>query len=134
MALPQPSQLIAALATFVTAITVGSAVARLPSRAPVQVLELQGDLDITSASRLSIALEQAGPAVVIDVTGVGFIEASVLAVLLRARRSTAVALVVEPGSQLERLLGLTRVGGVIPLRADVESARAVVEARLRASG
>jgi anti-sigma B factor antagonist len=88
-----------------------------------------GDIDVVSAASIETALRQAEAqladatdAVVIDVSGVRFIDSSGLRILLAASRRNERAdrrvVLRSPGSSVERLLGITGTAAMFDLEYD----------------
>ena len=91
----------------------------------VQLLAVSGELDLASVAELRAALGTAGersPSVVIDVSGVSFIDSTALAALLRANdelSSNGVHLVVAcPHGPVLRLLTMTSLDDHLILAPD----------------
>ncbi|MGI5324041.1 STAS domain-containing protein [Actinomadura nitritigenes] len=103
-------------------------------RADHTVIALDGELDIASTpslrERLHAALADAGPRVVVDLSGVTFCDASGLALLIDARRRIGpggTVVLAGPRPQLLRLLRVTGLDRVFTVRSPggaVESRRA----------
>ncbi|MGW2310430.1 STAS domain-containing protein [Actinomadura luteofluorescens] len=95
------------------------------------VITITGDLDIASVPSLreplETALRDAGPLVVVDLSGVTFCDASGLALLTGARRLTepeGVALVLAaPRPHMARLLRVSGLSRVFAVRTTVDAAR-----------
>ncbi|SNR36026.1 STAS domain-containing protein [Actinomadura mexicana] len=95
------------------------------------VITITGDLDIASAPSLreplEIALRDAGPLVVIDLSEVTFCDAAGLALLTGARRLTepdGVALVLAaPSPHMVRLLRVSGLSRIFSVRPTVDAAR-----------
>jgi anti-sigma B factor antagonist len=93
----------------------------------VWVVELRGDLDLSRLDELRGGLEAVvaeGAPVVVDLAGVRFIDSTILALLLVSSRSAArgLALVVEPGGSVARLLELANVSRHVAVFASREEA------------
>jgi len=89
----------------------------------VQVVSLHGEHDISTAPELRGALERAqaaGDAVVVDLTGVEFVDSTVLQALLQGRDTAGqgaerrLVLVVPEDGVARRLLSLTNLDELIP--------------------
>jgi len=89
----------------------------------VQVVSLRGEHDISTAPDLRGALERAqaaGDAVVVDLTGVEFVDSTVLQALLQGRDTAGqgaerrLVLVVPDDGVARRLLSLTNLDELIP--------------------
>ena len=106
------------------------AVRRGPGSDGVVVIELQGELDLGAAPALDThirtALAERPRGVVLDMTGVGFVDSSALRVLLRARQGLAddgVELVLAGvAPQVRRLFELTKTDGLLPMAPTVADA------------
>src|SRR6476661_2812169 len=89
-----------------------------------------GELDLAATSEMSaiFALSAAGPqdAVVLDLTGVDFIDSSALGTILRAAQSLEASgkrlHVVTPSASLQRLLEITGTASRVPGRATRDDA------------
>jgi anti-sigma B factor antagonist len=100
------------------------------------VLTLQGEHDLSTAARIRDELERvfdAGSAVVVDLSGVTFMDSSVLNAILygseRAQQHEAhrFATVLPPGpSAARRVIELTGVDRVLAIHPDRESAVAAI--------
>lgn len=96
----------------------------------IPVLAPTGELDLAASRGLRAALsEHAGTAggTVLDLTGVGFIDSTGLGVVLKAagrfhRQDKRLVLVVEPGSNVDRLLDLSGARGRLAIAASREQA------------
>ncbi|WP_141580105.1 STAS domain-containing protein [Actinomadura sp. WMMA1423] len=96
------------------------------------VITITGDLDISSApslrERLDVALRDAGPHVVIDLSGVTFCDASGLALLTgarrRAEREGASIVLAAPRPHMIRLLRVSGLSRMFAVRPSVDAARA----------
>lgn len=85
----------------------------------VEVIRAQGEVDLSNASALESALEAAAAdkgGVLIDLTGVPFMDSSGLRVMLVAARDLGarLAVVVSPGSPVLRLFEVAEVADRIP--------------------
>ncbi|GGQ35656.1 anti-sigma B factor antagonist [Actinomadura coerulea] len=107
------------------------AVLRRETLADHTVITISGDLDISSAPALreplETALRDAGPLVVIDLSGVTFCDAAGLTLLTGARRLTepeGVTLVLAaPRPHMVRLLRVSGLSRVFAVRPTVDAAR-----------
>ncbi|MEV3923717.1 STAS domain-containing protein [Actinomadura coerulea] len=107
------------------------AVLRRETLADHTVITISGDLDISSAPSLreplETALRDAGPLVVIDLSGVTFCDAAGLTLLTGARRITepeGVTLVLAaPRPHMVRLLRVSGLSRVFAVRPTVDAAR-----------
>ena len=85
---------------------------------------VSGEIDMVSADRLAATLqgllERGCATVEVDMSGVGFLAAAGLAVLVehdrRFRDASARLLVVRPSQRCARLFALTGIGGVLTVR------------------
>ena len=101
----------------------------------VRVVALTGELDFLSASdlgaRLSDLRGQTGNAVVIDVSGLTFIDSTGLATLLHGSKRTqngeARVAIVSPEGDVRRVLELTAVDKLIRVCASLEQAVKAVQ-------
>jgi anti-anti-sigma factor len=95
------------------------------------VITLTGDLDVSSAPalrhRLDVALRDAGPHVVIDLSGVTFCDASGLALLTGARRGAdpegAAIVLAGPRPHMVRLLRVSGLSRMFAVHPSVDAAR-----------
>jgi anti-anti-sigma factor len=89
---------------------------------------LRGELDLSTIPRMEGALlEQVTqrPAVLVDLSGLTFIDSSGLGVLIRAVRSangTPVHILIGPGSQVERVFRIAGLYEALPVFSDRERA------------
>jgi anti-sigma B factor antagonist len=101
----------------------------------IRVLVLRGEHDLSTAADVRAHVEEAAGAggdVVVDLSETGFIDSSILGVLVAGYRSVTgaaeprrFAVVAVPGSSVTRLFDLVSVSEVIPIyptRADAVSA------------
>lgn len=103
---------------------------QLPLEGPRHVVVAEGELDLQAAAALAAALDEAIEAgktqVVLDMSGVGFIDSTAVHVLvggareLRQRLGTLVLVCSDPN--VRRLLELTRLDLVAPLYESREAA------------
>ena len=102
-------------------------------RAGCVVLVLEGDLDLTGAPKLEAAFDACadGLPVVVDLSGLRFIDSAGLHALLEHGRPTA--LVREPESSVARVLDIVSADDALPLYDEVDAAVAG-SARKRALG
>lgn len=99
---------------------------------PVTLVKASGEVDLTTADQLAVAIgsdgdgDGAAGATVLDLTGVTFMDSSGLRVLLVASRNlgSGLGVVVADSSAVKRLLDLAEVTGQIPCFATVDSALA----------
>ena len=100
------------------------------SRDGVELLLVEGEVDIASASRLISVLNssvaEAIKAVVVDLTQVGFMDSTGLALLINANRRLTLrrkgfAVICPPGP-LRRVFEITDMVGTLNVRDDHESA------------
>ena|SRR5919107_3029207 len=90
-------------------------------------MELRGELDIGTASKLEQAVERALEEgcrdVVLDLTGTTLLDSSGLGALLRAKRSVdaiqgSMSVYSPPGSEARLVIEMSRTGGILGLRDD----------------
>lgn len=99
---------------------------------PVAVLAFEGDLDLASVADFVRAVAEAVPRlVVLDLSGVRFIDSSGIHAVVRARLERAsgdgqVQIVVARGSAVERVLEMTGLGEELPPHPDREAAVAAL--------
>lgn len=94
------------------------------------VLQLRGELDLSTAAKLEEPLMRRigqGQPVVVDLTGVDFIDSSGIAVLLRPIRNSngegpRVHVATTTGSQVERVFQVAGVMRALPVFSDPEEA------------
>ncbi len=107
----------------------------------VGLLSVEGDLDLASAPNLKWALEDLQSArsrhVVVDLSGVGFIDSTALGVLVGAQRA------LDPGLRLAiacaqenvlRIFELTGLDGMFEIVPTLEDALGFVQGRTTAAG
>ena len=84
----------------------------------VAVVRAEGEVDLDSAGELGSALESEActdcDGVVLDLTGVPFMDSSGLRTILAASEKNRLVLVLQPESPVARLLELTNLVDVIP--------------------
>jgi anti-sigma B factor antagonist len=99
----------------------------------VPVARLDEDLDAANAGaiqeRLAAALGPAVLALVVDLSGTGYVDSAGIDMLLRLsdrldRRRARLFLVIPPSSQLKRLFGLVGMPDAIAIHASVDEALA----------
>lgn len=93
------------------------------------ILQLQGELDLSTASRLAEPLRRLlgrGEAVVVDLTGVQFIDSSGIAVLLNPMRngdrSPPLHVAITAGSQVDRVFEVVGLGRTLRVFSSPEDA------------
>jgi len=93
------------------------------------VLTVEGELDISTNAELQEAIvAAAGPTgLIVDLSGVSFLDSSALRVLCSSDGPSKV-LLAPPGSSARRLIELLSLVGVVPLVADVAEAAPLLEA------
>jgi anti-sigma B factor antagonist len=102
------------------------------TRGPATVLAVNGDIDISTAPRLLEALAeldgQAREALVLDLTGVSFLDSSALGALVGAQKEIAAAggrlTVVCADPKVLRIFSITRLTEVIDVVGTVDDALA----------
>lgn len=103
-----------------------------PGDGAVATVVVTGEIDLSVADRFAAGLGPDEPGggrpVLVDMTGVKFIDSSGIRVLLTAHRELTATgswgLVLEPGSVVERTLELTSVTDVLPTFSSREQALA----------
>jgi len=100
-------------------------------RGTVTLVTVTGEIDYSAADEIErrIVGEDGGGAVIVDLTGVTFIDSTCLRALVSARDSLEKAgrtLVLVPGSTVERLLTLTGLDGDFTIASSVDDAIASV--------
>ncbi len=96
----------------------------------VTVVTVSGEVDIVAGSPLEEALAGAGEHLVVDLSGVTFMDSTGINALLHAqRRHGQVAIVCPPSQHVRRLLELTGAGRVVKLYASREEAVAAIAPR-----
>jgi anti-sigma B factor antagonist len=107
-----------------------------PAGAEATVVVFEGDLDLASVTRFEQAVEEveAAPRIVIDLSGVRFIDSSgihrvVRAGASRAERGLHLELVVAPSSAVDRVLEVSGLRAELDPKADRDSALAALDAR-----
>lgn len=98
------------------------------------VIQPQGELDLATSDRLAAALRRvdasANPVILLDLTGLTFMDATGLRLLIEAKRAMGERLVLLPGpNQVQRLFVLTRAEAALGFASsaadhDLESATA----------
>ena len=104
---------------------------------PATVVRATGEVDLTNAEKLRQAIEGANGGLVLDLTGVGFMDSSGLRVLLvRATQpDQGFALVLRHGSPVLRLIELSEVGDRLRwFESDSEALDAVASDRRDGAG
>ena len=87
----------------------------------VPVVEIRGEIDAGNAASFETALaDLASPALVVDLSGAGYLDSAGFAVLDRLLARTALAVVVAPGSVLRTAAQLVGV----PIHDTVDQAQA----------
>jgi anti-sigma B factor antagonist len=94
------------------------------------LIVLSGEMDIVSAGSFTetmTELERSSPeGVVIDVGGLTFIDSSGINALVQAARAVEArggrAVLAAPGTHVQRVFDITRVGDVVPVAADRDQA------------
>ena len=104
----------------------------------IRVLVLRGEHDLSTAPDVRVHVEEAvgsGGDVIVDLSDAGFIDSSILGVLVAGYRSTTTAaparrfaVVAVPGSSVTRLFDLVSVSDVIPVYPTLEAALSVLNA------
>jgi stage II sporulation protein AA (anti-sigma F factor antagonist) len=103
------------------------------------IVTLSGELDLSTIRRVEAALlEQIHQrrAVLVDLSGVSFIDSSGIGVLIRASREshgTPMHLVIGPGSHVERIFGIAGIGEALTVFSSREQALAALAGRLDAN-
>jgi anti-anti-sigma factor len=98
----------------------------------VAVLALEGDLDLASVADFEQAVAEAAPRLlVLDLSGVRFIDSSGIHAVVRARLERAAAdgdlqIAVAPESAVDRVLDMTGLGEELPPHPDRDAAMAAV--------
>ncbi|GAA2086698.1 STAS domain-containing protein [Actinomadura alba] len=106
---------------------------RPPTHAEQKIVELHGEIDITEVpalrERLNLALDATAERhgrIIIDLTGVTFLDASGLAVLIgvqrRARRLHVPMCLAAPGPQVRRILRITGLDRSLVIHATLIAA------------
>jgi anti-anti-sigma factor len=97
------------------------------ARDQVTVLVLEGEVDAFSVGELDSALARAAQRtmpVVVDVSGLGYIDSSAFRAIYQASEHGPVSIVVSPGAVLARTVQLAGISARIPVFPDVETASA----------
>jgi anti-sigma B factor antagonist len=97
------------------------------------IVALVGELDLSTVPRMEAPLlEQlrARPGVVVDLSGLSFVDSSGIGILIQASRDFPnggrMHVVIERGSQVERVFQIAGVGEAVPLFFDREQAVAAL--------
>jgi anti-sigma B factor antagonist len=100
-------------------------VTSVPQDDGVAVLEVAGELDLSTAGQLHEGLLKSladEADVLVDLTQVSFIDSSGIAALVGAFRSLngsgGMSVLIAPGSQVARVFELARMGEVLPIFTD----------------
>jgi anti-anti-sigma factor len=99
------------------------------------VVAIAGELDLGTIPKMQgPLLEQIAqrPAVLVDLSGLSFIDSSGIGVLIEACRGangTPLHVLIGPGSQVERIFSITGVSAAIPVFTDREQALSELAAR-----
>ena len=107
--------------------------ATTPGGAAAAVAAFDGDLDLATIESFEEAVGEAGDAgLVVDLSGVRFIDSSGIHSVVKARaarfaRDLAVELVVAPGSAVERVLEMSGLTGELGAKPDRDSALAALD-------
>jgi anti-anti-sigma factor len=105
---------------------------RTQPQAGVQVWQLSGSLDIASAPRLQelwmAAIDNGEQCFVLDLADLEFVSSAGLRVLVAGAKRCQVA-VCTPNAHVARILDVGGIGRVLPVRASLVDALAVVRAR-----
>ena len=93
-------------------------------RGGVTVASLAGELDLATAADAfdQVALAARGRFVVVDLTGVTFIDSIGISQIVLLARRTSIRLVLAPGFQPERVLNITGIPEAIPCFASIDDA------------
>jgi anti-sigma B factor antagonist len=97
------------------------------SGAYTSVVSLAGELDLSVIPTIEDRLFRecrSRPAIVVDLSGLTFIDSSGIALLIQAFRETKGELhtVVAPGSQVERVFAIAGIGRALPLFPSLDEA------------
>ncbi|MFI5736046.1 STAS domain-containing protein [Kribbella sp. NPDC051587] len=89
-----------------------------------------GDLDLESAPAMTAALKQVlgDRPVVVDLSGVEFMDSSGLGVLVGAHKDATALLLAEPGPRLQKIFKITKLHKVFALYPTVDEAIASLRA------
>lgn len=96
------------------------------SEADVSVMSVSGEIDMLSAPELAVHLDEViarGVPVVVDLSGVSFIDSSGLRELHRASDAGRVVLVIDSGATIARVVELSGFGERVTVCEDIASAR-----------
>lgn len=92
----------------------------------ISVVQVRGEIDVTNAARLHEALTvPASPALIVDLSSVGYFDSAGFAVLDRLLDQAAVAVVAPPGSVVRTAMSLLN----LPFHDSINAARAALAAR-----
>jgi anti-anti-sigma factor len=100
----------------------------LQERGDRAVLEVSGELDVATVKALRVALDDAlgagTPRLLVDLTGLFFIDSTGCRELVRAAKRArtaggAVELVVPPGSGVRRVVDFMQFGELLPVHASL---------------
>jgi anti-sigma B factor antagonist len=96
------------------------------------IVVLSGELDLSTVPRMERPLleqVQQRPAVLVDLSGLNFIDSSGIGALIQAKRianGTPVSFLVATGSQVDRVFGIARIAEALPLFSDRQAAMAAL--------
>jgi anti-anti-sigma factor len=97
----------------------------LPSDQSIPAVEIHGDIDITNTADLREALaERAAPRLIVDLSGVGYLDSAGFALFDDLLSRTPLAIVVSPASVVRTAVSLMD----IPFHDTIDSARAALRA------
>jgi anti-sigma B factor antagonist len=95
----------------------------------VTVVALLGEHDLSTAPDVGEALQPVGVGTVVDLTGITFLDSSILGALIAASRECTqraapftVVLPDDPSSAARRIFDLTGLASALPIAADVAGA------------
>jgi anti-anti-sigma factor len=99
----------------------------IDARDQVTVLVLEGEVDAFSVGQLDSALARAAQRkipVIIDVSGLGYIDSSAFRAIYQASEHIPVSIVVPASSVLSRTIRLAGISARIPILPDLQTASA----------
>jgi anti-sigma B factor antagonist len=97
------------------------------TRDACEIVVLSGELDMASASTVSDTLDALADTerpVIVDLSGLDFIDSSGIHAILRPRPENGVVMLVCPPGNIQRVLTVTKIDSVMPLYETLDDALA----------
>lgn len=95
-----------------------------------EIVSLAGELDMAHAATVSDALDALADTarpVIVDLSGLEFIDSSGIHAIIQPRPQQGVVMLVCPPGNIQRVLSVTKVDRVLPLYETLDEALAAVE-------